>query len=130
MREPLLCIMHTCDELGTPIAASSIRFHTSVLECSHSASRTDCAHEPRLCLQTSPVGLTVAEVVWGTCSQHVGTPIRAQVLVVATFWPPGCDLDGCYILRDDPTTVTSTRTGDHVRVNHTHPRCGIDQWSV
>ena len=27
-----------CDELGTPIAASSIRFHTSILECSHSAS--------------------------------------------------------------------------------------------
>ena len=57
-------------------------------------------------------------VVWGAWSQHVGTPIRAQVLVVTTFWPtPGCDLDGCYILRDDPTTVSSTRPGDHVRVN-------------
>ena len=32
--------------------------------------------------------------------------------------------------QDDPTTVTSTRPGDHVRVNHAHPWCGIDQWSV
>ena len=28
------------------------------------------------------------------------------------------------------STTTSTRPGDHVRVNHAHPRCGIDQWSV
>ena len=33
-------------------------------------------------------------------------------------------------LRDDPTTTTSTRPGDHVRVNHAHPRCGIGQRSV
>ena len=32
--------------------------------------------------------------------------------------------------QSDPTTNTSTRPGDHVRVNHAHPRCGIDQWSV
>ena len=26
-------------------------------------------------------------------------------------------------VQDDPTTVTSTRPGDHVRVDHAHPRC-------
>ena len=85
--------MDTCDELGTPIAASSVRFHTIILECSHSGSRTDCPHEARSCLQALPVRLTVAKIVLGTCSQHVGTPIRAQVLVMTTCWPPGCDLD-------------------------------------
>ena len=45
MLERLLCIMDTFDELRTPIAASSIRIHTIILEFSHSASQTDFSQD-------------------------------------------------------------------------------------
>jgi len=44
------------------------------------------------------------------CSQHVGTPIRAQVLVVTTFWPPGCDLDGSIRTRTVCTKIYENPT--------------------